>query len=85
MMENEVEGFSNRKSFYGNFETTLWRFWNPWYFTEVLKPTIFNRGRDSERLSLRLKITIGNTFPRDGLVGEITTLGKWLNRGFNLG
>jgi len=46
---------SNGKSFYENFEThdILLRFLNPWYFTEVLKPMVFNKG--SERLFLRFK------------------------------
>jgi len=50
------------------------RFWNPWYFTEVLKLMVFNK--DFERLFLRFKKPPGNMFPRDGLVGEIETLGK---------
>ena len=53
--------------FYGGFEThgILWRFWNPWDFTEILKD-----------FSWGLKKTLENTFPRDGLAGETTTLGK---------
>jgi len=37
---------SNGKSFYENFKThdILRRFLNPWYFTEVFKPIVFNRG-----------------------------------------
>jgi len=41
---------------------------SPWYFTEVLKPMVFNKG--SERLFLRFKKTSGNTFPNDGLERE---------------
>jgi len=42
---------------------------------------VFNK--DSERLFLRFKKTSGNTFYMDGLVGETTTLGKQINKGFN--
>jgi len=35
---------------------------------------VFNRG--FERLFLRFEKTLGNTFPRDDLAGEIATLGK---------
>jgi len=41
---------------------------------EVLKPTIFNGG--FERLFLGFKKISGNTFPRNDLVEEITTLDK---------
>jgi len=44
---------------------------------------VFNKS--FERLFLRFKKTLGNTFPKDGLVGETTTLGKCLNGGFNPG
>jgi len=47
MVKNEVEGFfSNGKSFYEYFEThgILWRFLNPWYLMEVLKPMVFYGG-----------------------------------------
>ena len=71
--------------FYGGFETCgiLRRFWNPWYFTEVLKPMVFNKS--FERLFLRFKKTLGNTFPRNGLAGKTITLDKWLNGDFNPG
>jgi len=67
---------SKGKLFYENFATRgiLRRFLNPWYFTEVLKPMIFNRG--SERLFLKFKKTLGNTFPRDDLAEENATLSK---------
>jgi len=35
---------------------------------------VFNKS--FERLFLRFKKTLRNTFPRDGLAGETTTLGK---------
>jgi len=46
---------SNDKSFYENFEThgILRRFLNPWYFTEVLKPMIFNRGFETHGILRR--------------------------------
>jgi len=41
---------------------------------EVLKPIVFNKG--SERLFRMFKKTLGNTFPKNDLVGETATLGK---------
>jgi len=67
---------SNDKSFYAKFETygILRRFLNPWYFMEVLKPMIFNKG--FEILFPRFKKTPGNTFLMDDLARETITLGK---------
>jgi len=49
------------------FETygILWRFFNPWYLTGVLKD-FFSRFRK----------TLGNTFPKDDLAEKITTMTK---------
>ena len=46
MVENGVEGYFKRKSFYKIFETygIFTEFLNSWYFTEVLKPMVFYRG-----------------------------------------
>jgi len=82
----ELKVISDGKSFYKNFQTRyiLRRFLNPWYLTEVfethdiltevLKSMIFNRG--FEKLFLRFKKTLGNTFHRDGLAGKTVTLDK---------
>ena len=37
MVKKEVEG-------YFKLQVILWKFWNLWYFTEVLKPMVFNGG-----------------------------------------
>jgi len=62
--------------FYGSF-------WIPWYwyFTKILKLMVFNGG--FERRFLGFKKNSTNMFLRNGLVGKIGTLDKWLNRGFN--
>jgi len=46
MMENGIEGYFKGQVILRKFEThgILLRFLNHWYFTEVLKPMIFNEG-----------------------------------------
>jgi len=56
--------------FKGGFEThgIFLKFSNPRYFTEVLKPMIFNRG--SKRLFLRFKKKSRGTHPHEWFSGE---------------
>jgi len=55
MVKIGLKVISNDKSFYENFEThyILWKFLNPWYFTEIFKPMVCNEGFETHGILRR--------------------------------